>query len=106
MKPYKRIITKKILKANLFLFLAGLLTVIVGCTEDGPTEAMPSSKTPFEELYNQGIDRYLGIFTPASSEIVSPGETKHIFQGADGPMSFTEKEFSMYTRVSGNFTTT
>jgi hypothetical protein len=88
----------KIIKIYFVLFIAGLFTIIVGCSEKGPTEAIPSSETQFEELNNQGIDRYLGIFTPAASEIVSQGESKHIFRGTDGPMSYTGKEFYMYTR--------
>ena len=36
---------------------------------------------------SQGIDQYLGVFTPSSSEIVSPGVTEHMFSGIDGPIS-------------------
>lgn len=53
---------------------------------------------PFQELYDQGIDRYLGVFTPTSSTIVSPGVTEHIFSGIDAPICFTGNQFSMFTR--------
>lgn len=53
---------------------------------------------PFQELYDQGIDRYLGVFTPSSSTVVSPGVTEHVFTGIEGPICFTGNQFSMFTR--------
>ena len=53
---------------------------------------------PFQELYDQGIDRYLGVFTPTSSKVASPGVIEHIFSGIDAPICYTGNEFSMFTR--------
>jgi PKD repeat protein len=39
---------------------------------------------PFQELYDQGIDKYLGVFTPASSNEVMPGLTEHVLPGLMG----------------------
>lgn len=58
----------------------------------------PSDETPFQELYDQGIDRYLGKFKPISSAMVLPGVTEHVFGGIDAPVCFTGNEFSMFTR--------
>lgn len=57
-----------------------------------------ASEAPFQELYDQGIDKYLGVFTPSSSGVVSPGVMEYTFSGIDGPICFTGNEFSMFTR--------
>lgn len=78
------------------------LTVSNGDAEDTATKSgyitVDENPTPFQELYDQGIDRYLGVFTPSSSAVVSPGVTEHSFSGIDGPICFTGNEFSMFTR--------
>jgi PKD repeat protein len=78
------------------------LTVSNGDAEDTETKAgyitVSEKPAPFQELYDQGIDRYLGVFTPTSSEVVSPGVTEHIFSGMDAPICFTGNQFSMFTR--------
>lgn len=81
-----------------FLPVAGLLLVLLGCGDDGITAPDPGAEAPFEELYRQGIARYLGVFTPTSSSVVSPGTTQHSFSGADGPICYTGNRFSMFTR--------
>ena len=78
------------------------LTVSNGDAEDTETKAgyitVNEKPAPFQELYDQGIDRYLGVFTPTSSVVVSPGVTEHIFSGMDAPICFTGNQFSMFTR--------
>ncbi len=78
------------------------LTVSNGSTEATETKAgyitVNEKPAPFQELYDQGIDRYLGVFTPASSSVVSPGVTEHVFTGIEGPICFTGNQFSMFTR--------
>jgi len=78
------------------------LTVTNADTEDTETKTgyitVTDKATPFQELYDQGIDRYLGVFTPSSSAVVSPGVTEHIFSGIDAPVCFTGNQFSMFTR--------
>ncbi len=78
------------------------LTVSNGNAEDTETKAsyitVTEKAAPFQELYDQGIDRYLGVFTPTSSALVSPGLTEHSFSGTDAPICFTGNQFSMFTR--------
>ena len=78
------------------------LTVSNGDAEDTETKAgyitINEKASPFQELYDQGVDRYLGVFAPTSSEVVSPGVTQHFFSGMDAPVCFTGSQFSMFTR--------
>ena len=78
------------------------LTVSSGSAEDTETKAgyltVNEPPAPFQALYDQGIDRYLGVFTPSASTVVSPGVTEHVFTGIDGPICFTGNQFSMFTR--------
>jgi len=57
-----------------------------------------ASEDPFQELYDQGIDKYLGVFSPSASEVFGPGILEHIFTGIDAPICFTGNQFSMFTR--------
>lgn len=83
---------------NLFFFstIISFALFLTSCSKD--EDFIPGEETPFQELYNQGIDKYLGEFTPTSSNEVSPGLTEHIFTGIDGPICFTGNQFSMFTR--------
>jgi hypothetical protein len=45
--------------------------------------AAPPPAQPFQELYDQGIDRYLGIYTPMLSE-EKDGVFTHTFGSGDG----------------------
>lgn len=86
----------------LFTFFISFLMMSINCSKDDDlivdNNEDPSIETPFQELYDQGIDKYLGVFTPTSSTMTSPGVTEHTFTGIDGPICFTGKEFSMFTR--------
>ena len=54
---------------------------------------------PFRELYDQGIDRYLGLFTPDRVEARAGNVTSYTFSDEDrGPVCFTGSEFRMATR--------
>ena len=54
---------------------------------------------PFSELYDQGIDRYLGRFTPDQVEARAGDVTSYTFSDEDrGPVCFTGSEFRMATR--------
>ncbi|MEO1414821.1 MAG: pectin acetylesterase-family hydrolase [Bacteroidota bacterium] len=78
------------------------LTVNNGEAEGTETKAgyitVTEKPVPFQELYDQGIDRYLGVFTPSSSAPRPQGVTEHTFTGIDAPICFTGNEFSMFTR--------
>lgn len=65
---------------------------------ENPTPAEPAASVPFQELYDQGIDRYLGIYTPMLSETVEDGSVTHHFGEGDGPLCYTGNPFSMSTR--------
>lgn len=87
---------KDALKAFAVLTLALFST---GCAED---PIQPEPTPPFQELYNQGIDKYLGVYTPTSSSAVSGGATQHTFSGLDNPICFTGNAFSMFTRAGSS----
>ena len=85
---------------SLFLFAV----FISGCSESTPVEVeMPPSETlPFQELYDQGVDRYLGMFVPTSQEDLGESGTAHTFIAGDqpnGPQCFTGNDFTMSTRA-------
>lgn len=84
-------------RMKITLAMVAILIVITGCSEEIPT-LEPSVDLPFQELYDQGIDKYLSVFSPTSSEVVSPGITEHSFTGIDAPICYTGNEFSMFTR--------
>ena len=70
---------------------------IIGCS-DGSDGGNGSTTAPFQELYDQGIDRYIGVFTPMTSETLDGDVTRHSFGGGDGPLCYTGNEFNMSTR--------
>jgi len=70
---------------------------IIGCS-DGSDGGNGNTSAPFQELFDQGIDRYIGVFTPMTSETVEGGAIRHSFGSGDGPLCFTGNEFFMSTR--------
>lgn len=84
---------------KLFFFSLIISFSLFSTSCDQDDDVVPATPTtPFQELYDQGIDKYLGVFTPASSKVASPGVTEHIFSGIDAPICFTGNQFSMFTR--------
>ena len=82
------------------LALCLFAVVSSGCDESTFVEAeMPA---PFQELYDQGVDRYLGMFVPTSQEDLGASSgTVHNFNAEaipGGPLCFTGNEFTMSTR--------
>jgi hypothetical protein len=63
-----------------------------------PAPPEPEATVPFQELYDQGVDRYLGIYTPMLSETADGGAITHHFGEGDGPLCYTGNPFSMSTR--------
>jgi len=98
------------------MYLMTLMFVLISCSNDDMSndelvdeaiideqpideDEMSSGLLVFQELYDQGVDKYLGTFTPTSSEEVSPGITEHFFENIEGgPICFTGEQFSMFTR--------
>jgi hypothetical protein len=88
-------------KFSVFFFLA---VVAIGCSKeeeevvDPITDPNPTPTSPFHELFAQGIDRYMGVFTPTSTVEAGMGVTQYFFDIPDGPICYTGNAFSMYTR--------
>ncbi len=81
----------------------GLLTA---CSDGGdsspgaPTEP-PAEVVPFQELYDQGVTRYLGEYTPMLSE--AEGDiVQHKFGAGDGPLCRNGSEYQMATFDQGS----
>ncbi|WP_241521202.1 pectinacetylesterase family protein [Kineobactrum sediminis] len=86
--------------------LCAMLPLLVACSDSSdspvqpPVEVVPEV-APFQELYDQGIDRYLGIYTPMLSE--TDGDiVNHSFGSGDGPLCLTGGEYTMATRDTGS----
>lgn len=62
------------------------------------------SKAAFEDLAAADVNKYLGEFTPVSSEIVGDGWVKHSFDAAagSGPVCITGTDYSVFTRKGQN----
>ena len=58
------------------------------------------SQQALDELADVGVNKYLGQYTPVSSEDVGEGWVKHTFDraGGEGPICIDGSEYSMYTR--------
>lgn len=97
------------------LFLAGILLVCTTACDSGsnsddqatsgtggvePTPpGTPITEQPFQELYDQGVDRYLGVFAPMMVELLPGGITTYTFDGSSGgPICFTGNQYAMSTR--------
>lgn len=62
-----------------------------------PTPPPTAEAIPFEALYAQGVDQYLGNFTPMLSE-ASGGLVQHTFGTGDGLRCLLGDEYTMTTR--------
>lgn len=60
-----------------------------------------SNPNPFQELVDQGVTRYLGVYSPMASEIEGD-VTIHRFSASDGPMCLRGGEYAMSTRDTGS----
>lgn len=86
------------------LTLACATLVIAACSDSDPVNsapppvvAPPPAPEPFAELYDQGVDQYLGQFTPMTSE-AGGGIVQHTFGAGDGPLCLVGGEYTMATR--------
>ena len=57
---------------------------------------------PFAELIDNGIDRYLGLYTPMTSETLEGGVVAHAFGAGDGPLCLDGSEYRMATYDQGS----
>lgn len=79
-------------------FFVGFLA---GCSDGSDRSTTPPAPiepaaAPFQELFDQGIGRYQGEYTPMSSEEVG-GIFTHTFGAGDGPLCIDGSEFRMAT---------
>lgn len=81
-----------------------LLPVLAACSDgsDNPPYLLaPPQAAPFAEIYEQGVVRYMGVYTPMLSE--KDGEvTNHYFAAGDGPVCGEGAPYSMATRDQGS----
>jgi hypothetical protein len=82
------------------------LALMLGCSGSSNNgnnkgEITPASAPPFQELYDQGIDRYLGKFSPMLNETEGDVVT-HTFGSGDGPLCLNGGEYRMATRDKGS----
>lgn len=79
------------------------LLVTAGCSDnDGGNDAVVGPATaPFQEIIDQGIARYQGVYSPMLSE--AEGDVvNHNFGGGDGPLCLNGTQYSMATRDQGS----
>ena len=106
---------KKNLVVSVILLLLGRASIVclivfatlVGCSGGSSSsrpalevvepEPEPQAKA-FQELYDQGITRYLGIYTPMLSEPAGGDSVNHFFGAGDGPLCLDGSEYTMSTR--------
>lgn len=79
------------------IVLCSIILLSACSKEDNFPVLVSNEQTPFVELYAQGVDRYLGIFAPTSSNSTG-AVTEYFFDIPDGPICFTGNDFSMFTR--------
>lgn len=84
-----------------------LVTLLAACSDNDGNSSNDSSAednvdaNPFQELVDQGVTRYLGVYTPMNSEVVDD-ETIHRFSANDGPICLRGGEYAMSTRDAGS----
>lgn len=91
-----------IVKHKAFVAIIISATILACSKEEESSTAVNNpaqgSSVPFQELYDQGIDRYLGVFVPSSTANPMPGQTEYFFDIPNGPICYTGQDFSMFTR--------
>jgi len=82
------------------LVVVGLLVAAVALMGNQCVKGL--SPQAFFELHAAGVDKYLGDFTPASSEDVGGGWTKHTYDvaGGDGPLCIAGTPFTAFTKAA------
>ena len=91
------------------LLMAAFLAAAGGCSSGSGTDTdeivepvasdNPTEVLPFQELYDQGVDRYQGVFAPMLVDFHGGSVISYTFDGSDnGPLCFTGNAFTMSTR--------
>ena len=86
-------------------WMCAIALPLLGACSDGSDNRsngpVDPGEIPFAELFEQGIDRYLGQYTPMSSEVADNVVT-HTFGTGDGPLCLDGTAYSMATRDAGS----
>ncbi|MCP4842723.1 MAG: vtpJ-therm [Halieaceae bacterium] len=97
--------------ASVRLAVTLLLAALVGaCSDssnnsnnvDGGSGGVDGGGEPFAELIDNGIARYLGVYTPMTSETLEGGVVAHAFGAGDGPLCLDGSEYRMATYDQGS----
>jgi hypothetical protein len=78
-------------------------TLLLGACSNGSNNGFQfpdANQTPFQELVDQGVTRYLGDYSP-SSTTEDGGVTSHHFSEGEGPLCLTGQPYTMATRDEG-----
>lgn len=105
---YPKFFPGRIAPVRRALTLLSLAALMVACSSgnnnnsnDSGSDISSADANPFQELVDQGITRYLGLYTPMLSE--TEGDTViHRFSASDGPMCLRGSEYTMSTRDTGS----
>lgn len=76
------------------------LTVLFSLAILGACSDSDGSGQPFRELYDQGADRYLGVYSPSESS-QDGDETSYTFGMGDGPRCLDGSAYTMSVRDTG-----
>lgn len=91
------------LRARDLIFLPACVLLVTACSDssDRSPTTPPPVAAPFQEIYDQGIVRYMGEYTPMSSD--NDGRiVQHTFGAGDGPLCLAGGEYTMATRDAGS----
>jgi hypothetical protein len=74
--------------------------LFIGLAALGSSCPLGLSPEALQELHDAGVDKYIGQFTPALSEDVGDGWTRHTFDtaGGNGPICIAGTPFTVFTR--------
>ncbi len=88
-------------RGPLTLLACASALLLSACANDNNGNFDPPREMPFAELYEQGIIRYLGLYSPSASE-VDGNVTRHAFGVGDGPLCLDGSGYNMATRNTGS----
>jgi len=100
LNPFTLFANNRSLNAAMLVCLA-FATGCSGGNSSGSDSGNPAAVAPFQELYDQGIDRYLGKYSPMLAETEGNVVT-HTFGAGDGPLCIYGAEYRMATRDTGS----
>jgi hypothetical protein len=90
------------------VFTAGIAMLLGACSSGsnnddngGLPPSPPPAAVPFQELIDQGVTRYMGVYSPSTT--IEVGNTlEHTFGVGDGPLCLYGTPYTMATRDSGS----